>query len=96
MSVEQLETVVAIAEVGSLTGASRRLHVSQPPITRRLAALEDELGVQLFERMARGVRPTPAGERFVAHARAILHAMAAARAEARRVPQVPSTSKEPR
>lgn len=86
MSVEQLETVVAIAEEGSLTGASRRLHVSQPPVSRRLAALEDELGVLLFERLARGMRPTVAGARFVDDARSILDAMALARASARRGP----------
>ncbi len=80
MSVEQLQTVVAIADEGALTRAARRLCISQPPLTRRLAALEDEIGVALFERLPRGMRPTAAGERFVGHARAILDAMAAARA----------------
>lgn len=82
MSVEQLETVVAIADEGSITRACARLFVSQPPVTRRLAALEDELGVALFERLPRGMRTTAAGERFVARARAILAALDQARAEA--------------
>ena len=79
MSLEQLETVVAIAEEGAVVRAARRLHVSQPPVTRRLASLEDELGVVLFERLPRGMRPTPEGEVFVAHARSILHALSEAR-----------------
>ncbi len=84
MSMDQLQTVVAIADTGALTRAARSLHITQPPLTRRLAALEDELGVKLFERMGRGMRPTAAGERFVARARAILAACEAAASEARR------------
>lgn len=72
MSLEQLETVVAIAEEGALTRAAQRLHISQPPLTRRLRALEDELGAALFVRNARGMTPTAAGERFIERARAIL------------------------
>ncbi len=72
MSLEQLETVVAIAEEGALMRAAQRLHISQPPLTRRLRALEDELGAALFVRGARGMTPTPAGERFIERARAIL------------------------
>ncbi|TNE86339.1 MAG: LysR family transcriptional regulator [Deltaproteobacteria bacterium] len=75
MSLEQLETVVAIAEEGALVRAARRLHISQPPLTRRLQALEHELGTVLFERLPRGMRPTPAGERVVAEARQILAAV---------------------
>lgn len=75
MSFEQLETVVAIADEGALVRAARRLHITQPPLTRRLQALEDELGVTLFERLPRGMRLTPAGGRFVDHARAILAAV---------------------
>jgi len=86
MSVEQLETVVAIAEEGGVTRAARRLHISQPPLTRRLAALEDELGVRLFERLPRGMRPTQAGARFVCRARDILSAMEEARRVARGEP----------
>jgi len=79
MSVEQLETVVAIAEEGAVVRAARRLHLTQPPVTRRLAALEDELGVRLFERQARGMALTPAGATFLPRARAILAAMDEAR-----------------
>lgn len=83
MSLEQLRTVVAIAEEGAVVRAARRLHLTQPPVTRRLRALEEELGVSLFERSARGMRPTASGVRFVEQARRILHAVETARLTAR-------------
>jgi len=72
VSFEQLETFVAIAEEGAVRRAARRLHISQPPLTRQLHALEDELGVSLFRRTARGMELLPAGERFLGRARRIL------------------------
>jgi DNA-binding transcriptional LysR family regulator len=75
MSLEQLRAVVAIAEEGGLVRAARRLHISQPPLTRKLRALEDELGVALFERAARGMAPTPAGTQLLEDARVILKAV---------------------
>lgn len=72
MSLDQLRTVVTIAEEGALVRAARRLAISQPPLTRKLAALEDELGAQLFAREPRGMRPTAAGEALLPVARQIL------------------------
>jgi DNA-binding transcriptional LysR family regulator len=83
MSLDQLRTVVAIAEEGALTAAARRLHISQPPLTRRLQALEDELGVPLFERQPRGMTPTAAGLALVIEARQILRQVDEAAARAR-------------
>lgn len=83
MSLDQIEMVVAIAEEGALVRAARRLAISQPPLTRKLAALEDELGVALFERLPRGMRPTPAGEAFLPVAHRILADVGRARAAAR-------------
>ena len=79
MSLEQIQTFVAIVEEGAVIRAARRLHISQPPLSRRLADLESELGAVLFERTGRGMRLTPAGERFLPHARHILSAVQAAR-----------------
>ena len=61
MNFKQLEYFAAVAEEGSISGASRALHVAQPPISRQLALLEDELGVTLFLRTNRGVALTEAG-----------------------------------
>jgi len=75
VSFSQVEYFVAVAEEGSLSGAARRLHVSQPPLTRQMHALEDELGVRLFARSARGMRLLPAGEELLVHARKVLSAV---------------------
>ncbi len=86
MSLLQLESLVALAEERSITGAARRLRVAQPPLTRRLRALEDELGVQLFERLPRGVRMLDPGQRLVDRARKILAEVDAAAQAVRDAP----------
>ena len=78
MSLDQLRTVVAIADEGTMTAAAEKLHISQPPLSRQLRDLEDELGTRLFERRARGMQLMPAGVTFVTHARQILAAIDAA------------------
>jgi DNA-binding transcriptional LysR family regulator len=83
MSLEQLESFVAVAESGAVVRAARRLHLTQPPLTRRIQSLEDELGVPLFLRAARGMALTAAGERLLPRARQILAAVAEVRAAAR-------------
>jgi LysR family transcriptional regulator, transcription activator of glutamate synthase operon len=72
MDLRQLAYVEAIARTLNFTRAARELHVAQPALSKAIANLEEELGVQLFERTSRRVHITDAGETFVSRARRIL------------------------
>ncbi len=87
MSLTQLEYFVVVAEEGNVTRAAKRLRIAQPPLTRQIRGLEDELGVPLFERSAKGVRLLPPGERLLSHARLILAGVADAVASVRTPPK---------
>lgn len=82
MSFDQLRYFVAVAEEEHVTRAAERLHVSQPPVSRQLRALEDELGLDLFERRGRRVMLTEFGRHFASRAREILARVDDAVAEA--------------
>lgn len=72
MNLKRLEHLIAVAEEGSLAAAARRVHLSQPALTRSLQALESEAGMVLCNRSARGVTLTPAGRLVTDRARRIL------------------------
>lgn len=67
-----LGMLVAVAETGGFTAASARLGRTQSAISVRIQDLENQLGHKLLERSRRGVTPTDAGERLIAHARRLL------------------------
>ena len=86
MELRHLRYFVAVAEAGSLTvAAARKLHTSQPSLSRQIRDLEDEVGAQLLRRSARGIELTPAGQAFLDHARSVLSQVEAAAEAARRV-----------
>jgi len=61
MELRQLQLFLAAAEEGSITGAAKRMHLTQPALSRQIKSLEEELGVELFTRGAHSVTLTPAG-----------------------------------
>lgn len=74
LDIKPLRYFVALAETRHFGRAAARLNLSQPPLSRQLAALEEDLGVTLVRRTSRSVELTAAGERFHADAVAILAA----------------------
>ena len=88
MELRHLRYFIAVAETGSLTeAAERRLHTSQPSLSRQIRDLEYQVGVELLSRGARGVELTAAGRAFLDHARLALAQVDAAREAARRAAQ---------
>ena len=75
MNLHDLETFVAIAQLGAVTRAAAQLHRSQPAVTRRIKALEDQLGTPLLERGRGGAMLTESGRTFLPYAEAVLAAL---------------------
>lgn len=69
MDWNHLHAFLETAQRGSLSGAARTLGLTQPTLSRQIAALEQQLGVTLFERVGRTLRPTDAGLSLLDHAR---------------------------
>jgi len=83
LELRQLTVLEAIAREGSLAGAARSLHYSQPTVAHHLAALESHLGVELVSRSTRGATLTDLGQLFLGHAEAVLDRLRSAEAEVR-------------
>jgi DNA-binding transcriptional LysR family regulator len=75
MDLNHLRSFVTVAKFGHLTRAAETLHLSQPALSGHIKALEEELGVTLFERTPSGMDVTPAGERLLAEAETIIGAV---------------------
>jgi DNA-binding transcriptional LysR family regulator len=81
MNLEQLRSFVEVAQVGNFTRASERLHLAQPSLSRQIAALEQDLGAELFRRSRGGSTLTVAGESLLPLARRMLADAASVRRE---------------
>src|SRR3954451_17045266 len=72
MELRHLRYFVAAVREGSVTRAAKKLNMAQPPLSRKIHQLEEELGVLLLERGSRPLRPTEAGRFFYEHALSVL------------------------
>ncbi len=75
MDLANLNAFIAIAETGSFSGAGERLHLTQPAISKRIAGLEQQLNVRLFDRLGREVSLTEAGRALLPRAYQILNVL---------------------
>lgn len=82
MELRQIQYFVTVAEVLNFGRAAEQLGMGQPGVSQQIARLERELGVLLFDRSARAIRLTEAGQRFLPAARAVLVSVDQARAAA--------------
>ena len=85
MDVRRLKYFIVTAEERSISRAAERLHITQPPLTRHIQSLEEELGVQLFTRTSWGVELTQAGVALLKHAHNISAHIELATEQIRRV-----------
>lgn len=85
VDIHQLRTFVAVAREGSITRAADIVHLSQPAVSAHIKAVEDALGVTLFERTPRGMSLTPEGQRLLSKAEQTLAAHEELMGEATRI-----------
>lgn len=86
MTPRQLKYFIEIARSGSITTAAATLHIAQPALSHHIGAMEEELGVSLLQRHARGVRLTVEGQRLFDRAASILRQMERLREDVRGAP----------
>ncbi|HET7885554.1 MAG TPA: LysR family transcriptional regulator, partial [Bradyrhizobium sp.] len=72
MNTHDLVAFVAVVETGSIVGASARLNLTQPGVTRRIQNLEEMLGTKLLDRLSKPLKPTTAGQAAYEHGRRVL------------------------
>ncbi len=85
MELNQLKTFVTVAEEQHLTRAAERLYTSQPAVSAQLKALEESLGVVLFDRTPKGMVLTPSGEKLLVEAQAALDAASRVMSQAKAI-----------
>lgn len=89
IDLRNLQCFLAVCAAGSISKAAQTVYIAQPAMSMHIKGLEEDLGLQLFERSAQGVKPTEAGLRLEQHARALLAQLAHALDDVRRMETVP-------
>ena len=77
MDISDLKLIKTVADLGSISGASHALHLSQPTVSKRVARLEQVLGVRLFHRLPRGMTPTAVADYLLEQESLLNHQMQA-------------------
>jgi len=85
MELRHLRYFLAVAREMSFSRAAETLHIAQPPLSRQIHQLEEELGAALFDRKARPLKLTPAGQFFQSQAQLVMDRLAEARAATARI-----------
>ncbi len=75
LKLHHLQMLVALGEQGNLTHVARMMHITQPALSKWLSHLEDEIGLTLFERHSKGLRPTEGGKLLLQHAQRLINDM---------------------
>ncbi|MGN1101060.1 MAG: LysR family transcriptional regulator, partial [Huintestinicola sp.] len=75
MNLQHLKYMTEVERTGSVTKAAANLFMGQPNLSKAIKEVENEIGITVFRRSAKGVYPTPEGERFLARAKAVLEEM---------------------
>lgn len=75
VSLNKLHQLLTVARCGSISRAAEELHISQPALSRSVAAIERSIGFPVFNRIGHGVMPTAAGTQVLAHAEPLLQSM---------------------
>lgn len=72
MTLQHLKYVIAVADIGSMSGAAKSLFISQPSMSSAIQELENEIGINIFKRNNKGISITPMGEEFLGYARQVI------------------------
>lgn len=75
LKLHHLQTLIALGEQGNLTHVARMMNITQPALSKWLSQLEDEMGITLFERHSKGLRPSEGGRLLLQHAQRLINDM---------------------
>lgn len=75
LKLHHLQTLIALGEQGNLTHVARMMNITQPALSKWLSQLEDEIGITLFERHSKGLRPSEGGKLLLQHAQRLINDM---------------------